>query len=163
MADKCKPSTNIRNNWSTSKTANGASEPKTSRSNRSRTKQRPLSDAISDEELKKMKLSASACKTANFKIRKDVWTAFAQQTDSNDQHPTHPCALRANETFFIKSTDWNYYGQHLGFRSDIRTSPGAICPDPEMHEERLLLQSDLPLACPSCWSAQRNALPPLRL
>lgn len=152
----------MTNNGSSSITTNVTSELKMSRQNKSRTKQRPLLDGISDEELKKMKLSASACKTANFKIRKDVWTAFARQPHANDQLPKHPCAVRANETFFIKSNDWNYYGQSLGFRSDIKTSPGPVCPDPEMHEERLFsLQADLPLVCPSCWSAQRNALPPL--
>lgn len=67
-------------------------------------------------------------------------------------------ATSASNEFYIKTTDNKAYGSYLSTPLVMQVYPKSMCPNREDHLVKIYLQKlDLPLACPTCWSLQRNA------
>lgn len=60
--------------------------------------------------------------------------------------------------FYIKTTDTKAYGSMISSPRILQVYPKSMCPNLEDHLVKVYLKKiQLPLACPTCWSLQRNA------
>ena len=109
---------------------------------------------VTEQEISMMQLPATACRTINSKSR---------QTYAEKEKPKQRQTLRqkvsnspANDGFLVRTDNISLYGGEINFKQ-LRKSPTSLCPSPEDHVIRVFeMMQDLPLACPTCWSVQRN-------
>lgn len=103
---------------------------------------------VTDAELNLTRLPASLCQEVN---RRAADTMKGQKISSR-------CNGGASNEFYIKTTDTKAYGSSLSTPFVLKVYPKSMCPNREDHLVKIYLQKlDLPLACPTCWSLQRNA------
>lgn len=105
-------------------------------------------DNVSDFEILLMSLPASSCRVINCKLRQTA--AWIKTRDKEDI-----ACVTASDGFHVKTGNQDLYQGELNFR-ELSVQPSGMCPYPDVHTERLRLGKDLPLACPTCWSLQRN-------
>ena len=105
-------------------------------------------DHVSDVELLLTALPAHSCRIINCKLRQtDAWL------ESDDKERV-PC-ITTSDGFYVKTANIDLYSGELSFR-ELEMWPSNMCPLPDVHMERMANGKDLPLACPTCWSLQRN-------
>lgn len=105
-------------------------------------------DHVSDYEIAMTSLPAQACRIVNCKLRQSL----AKETGKRES----PLCVVASDGFHVKSANTAQYGGELNFRS-LDLYPSSMCPCPEVHMTTLASYGkELPLACPTCWSLQRN-------
>ncbi|XP_067656761.1 uncharacterized protein [Haliotis asinina] len=115
---------------------------------------RSYTAVVSDYEVEAMSLTATVCRTVNGRMRK----SYRKQAGKQNSLDYRNC-MKANDAFFIKTGHQRFYGSSLAFSHDLSLTPTPLCPDVDAHNT-LVHDYDLPLACPTCWSAQRNRQPP---
>ncbi|XP_071090665.1 uncharacterized protein [Haliotis cracherodii] len=135
--------------------ANGDSRDCTtwSRSPSSSNSKRSYTAGVSDYEVDAMSLTAAVCRTVNGRMRKSYRKQSGKQNLLDYRN-----SMKANDAFFIKTGHMRFYGTSLAFSHDLNLTPTSLCPDADAHNA-LVRDYDLPLACPTCWSAQRNRQP----
>ena len=107
---------------------------------------------VTEHEINMMQLPAAACRTINFKLRQTYAEKEKEKTKQKRNRLNNP----ANDGFLVKTANITLYEGELNFKH-LTKNPTSLCPDPEDHMIRVdSLKHDLPLACPTCWSAQRN-------
>jgi hypothetical protein len=102
---------------------------------------------VSEAEIKLTKLPSITCKEVN------------QRAASNMKElKTHKPKPGVNDDFYIKTSDTTAYGPRLSVPPVLQIYPTSMCPHIENHFTRVYVDKlDLPVACPTCWSLQRNA------
>ncbi|KAK3095379.1 hypothetical protein FSP39_014013 [Pinctada imbricata] len=111
---------------------------------------------IGESELKMMRLPATTCREVNSKAADDSKIQFEEAKDKRQAKKRR--ITKTNCAFHIKSADSKHYGLSLPFKRLQSSYPSSMCPDTVGHLYKLLVQNvDLPRACPTCWSIQRNA------
>lgn len=107
-------------------------------------------DHISDHEQSLTSLPAHSCRIINCKLRQSLLGNGTPYSDIQS-------FICTSDGFHVKSGHVFQYSGELTFGA-ISTCPSSMCPSPRQHEERVTqLGHELPLACPTCWSIQRNA------
>ncbi|KAH3787973.1 hypothetical protein DPMN_166100 [Dreissena polymorpha] len=107
-------------------------------------------DHISDHELSLTSLPAHSCRIINCKLRQSL---IGNGTPYSDIQPF----VCTTDGFHVKSGHVFQYSGELTFCA-LSTCPSSMCPAPWQHETNVKqLGHELPLACPTCWSIQRNA------
>lgn len=102
---------------------------------------------VSEAETKLMRLPSTMCKEVNQK-------AAGNMKELKTHKPNH----RVSDDFYIKTSDTKAYGSWLSCPPVLQIYPKSMCPNIENHLTRVYLDKmDLPMACPTCWSLQRNA------
>jgi hypothetical protein len=104
---------------------------------------------IDEYELDMMKLTAHNCRQINAKNQENL--------DPKKLKLREKRVANSNNGFFVKSGDSKASGlsgnKHL---PDVY--PSNMCPNVTKHLHYLfVMKLELPLACPTCWSLQRNA------
>lgn len=101
-----------------------------------------------EAELNLTRLPASLCQEVNRRAADNM----------KGQKISFKCNGGASNEFYIKTTDNKAYGSYLSTPLVMQVYPKSMCPNREDHLVKIYLQKlDLPLACPTCWSLQRNA------
>ena len=109
---------------------------------------------VTEQEIGMMQLPATTCRTINFKSRQ----TYAEKEKTKKKSGMRQKGLNnpANDGFLVKTDNISLYDGELSFKQ-LQKSPTALCPCPEDHVIRVVeMKHDLPLACPTCWSVQRN-------
>ena len=107
---------------------------------------------VTEHEINMMQLPAAACRTINFKLRQ----TYAEKEKEKSKQKRNRLNNPANDGFLVKTANITLYEGELNFKH-LTKRPTSLCPNPEDHVFRVCsLKHDLPLACPTCWSAQRN-------
>lgn len=109
--------------------------------------QKPL-DYVCDNEILITSLPASSCRIINCKLRQT--SAWIESADKEGV-----ASVTASDGFHVKTRNTDLYLGELNF-GELDAQPSSMCPFPEVHMERVRHGKDLPLACPTCWSLQRN-------
>lgn len=103
---------------------------------------------VTEAELNLTRLPASLCQEVNRRAADNM----------KGQKISFKCNGGASNEFYIKTTDNKAYGSYLSTPLVMQVYPKSMCPNREDHLVKIYLQKlDLPLACPTCWSLQRNA------
>lgn len=103
---------------------------------------------VTEAELNLTRLPASLCLEVNRRAANNL----------KGQKISSKCNGGASNEFYIKTTDTKAYGSSLSTPFVMQVYPKSMCPNREDHLVKIYLQKlDLPLACPTCWSLQRNA------
>ncbi|XP_033757431.1 uncharacterized protein LOC117339833 [Pecten maximus] len=113
---------------------------------------------VTNDEIKMMKLTAQTCREINARA-KDPYDNQETKKPASGNRKTNKAILNtyANDAFFVKTTDRQDYGGSLAIARHLVHVPTTMCPDIQKHVERVYTQRlTLPLACPTCWSLQRN-------
>ena len=104
---------------------------------------------VTEKEIKLTSLPASTCRSVNQKTRQQ--SQKGKQSGEHTRH-THP----SNDGFCIRSDNIFVYDR-IQFKS-LYKEPTSMCPSPENHVTKVLtLRQELSVACPTCWSIQRNS------
>ena len=105
---------------------------------------------VTEHEINMMQLPATSCRTINFKLRQTY--AEKEKTKKKQNRFNNP----ANDGFLVKTGNISLYCDELNFKR-LSKNPTALCPSVENHVIRVFnTKHDLPVACPTCWSVQRN-------
>ncbi|XP_060072869.1 uncharacterized protein LOC132552694 [Ylistrum balloti] len=113
---------------------------------------------VTNDEIQMMKLAAQTCREINARA-KDTSESQETKKHSSSNRKTSKAILNtyANDAFFVKTTNRQDYGGSLAIARNLVHVPTTMCPDVDKHVERVYkLRHTLPLACPTCWSLQRN-------
>lgn len=104
---------------------------------------------VSNSELAMMKLSAKTCQMANAIATDGLpFGVFLEKRLKKNFSLNGFCVQNGKNLNLIPE---------LGFSEKISETPGPFCPDTDFHDFRLQF-TQLPQACPTCWSSQRNRL-----
>lgn len=116
---------------------------------------------VTTEEIDNMRLSVGMCREINKRAmdklenRKEARNVKGQLTARSRANKFN--ATPANGAFCVKTGNRQDYGCTLVFGRNMVYSPLSMCPDPEKHIEHFYEKKlSLPMACPTCWSLQRN-------
>ncbi|XP_062572243.1 uncharacterized protein LOC134234203 [Saccostrea cucullata] len=103
---------------------------------------------VTEAELKLTSLPSTVCQEVN--------SAAASNNIMKDKNITKQ-NNKVSNNFYIKTSDTKAYGPLLSCPPVLQVYPNSMCPDIENHLVRIYLDKiALPLACPTCWSLQRN-------
>ncbi|XP_061177844.1 uncharacterized protein LOC133186625 [Saccostrea echinata] len=102
---------------------------------------------ITEAEVKMMSLPSTTCQEVN-----------SAAANSTKDHNIPKQNNKISNNFYIKTSDTKAYGSLLSCPQTLQVYPKSMCPNIENHLVRIYLDKiALPLACPTCWSLQRNA------
>lgn len=103
---------------------------------------------VGEYELELTKLTAQTCREINAKS--------LERSERTKKSKKKQKINNSNNGFFIKMEGINSSGKKT--MNNMKTYPSNMCPDINNHLNNIfVLKHDLPLACPTCWSLQRNS------
>ncbi|OWF47348.1 hypothetical protein KP79_PYT17621 [Mizuhopecten yessoensis] len=113
---------------------------------------------VTDDEIQMMKLTAQTCREINARAKDQSETIDTKKPPSCNRKASKAILnTYANDAFFVKTTNRPDYVGSLAIARHLVHMPTTMCPDVDKHVEGVYtLRHTLPLACPTCWSLQRN-------
>ncbi|KAL3865044.1 hypothetical protein ACJMK2_006677 [Sinanodonta woodiana] len=111
---------------------------------------------VTSQEIMMMRLPAISCRVVNYRARQSAKEKARKQKRKFPK--TVHVNVPENDGFMVKTGDNNYYEDELSFPHLLAPYPTTFCPDPIYHMQKTnTKRQELPIACPTCWSVQRNA------
>lgn len=105
---------------------------------------------VDEYELELTSLTAHTCREINAQSQERINSS--KQKMRKKQRP-----VNSNNAFFVKSDD-SCTCERLGIAKVSNIYPSTMCPNINNHLHNIfVLKHELPLACPTCWSLQRNS------
>lgn len=118
----------------------------------SKRRRRPKSvdlGCVDEYEIELTRLSTQTCREINARSQ--------ERFDKNKKSKKKLKSNTANNGFFVKLEGLYSQGKKL---NHVTTYPSNMCPNINNHLHNIhVLKHELPLACPTCWSLQRNSRP----
>ena len=116
---------------------------------------------VTEHEMALTSLPATSCRVINSKMKNRTTEDTPVTGPSrNARTPGKSNSKRAvcshNDGFSVKTGAVSLYSKELTF-DNLYKHPTTLCPSPEDHVIRVFeMNQEVPLACPTCWSVQRN-------